>query len=256
MLEFIDASLEAFLRATVPLSATDVDVSFEPPDREWSAKLNRPTVNLFLWDIKRSSDRARAGMETYEVNGKLMRRMALPRVELRYLITAWTSEHRDERAVLGGMLRAVLAHHEIPATFRAAELATLSPPTLLLARSGEIQIDVFKTLEGQLKPALDVIVTTDVDTGLGMEAAAPVVEVGVGLSDRTTNGRRSAQRRIAGEVPEPAAIGARVVTPRGATTVNAAGRFLVAAAPGDQIVVETEPPLTAIVPEVGGVVIG
>ena len=40
MLHLIDAALEAFLRATVPLSAQDVDVSFEAPDREWSAKLD------------------------------------------------------------------------------------------------------------------------------------------------------------------------------------------------------------------------
>ena len=61
MLDLIDATLEAFFRATVPLSAQDVDVSFEPPDREWSAKLTRPTVNVFLWDIRRSTDRGQAG---------------------------------------------------------------------------------------------------------------------------------------------------------------------------------------------------
>ena len=58
MLEYIDESLELFLRALAPLSAADVDVSFQAPDREWSAKLNRPTVNMFLWDIKRSTDHA------------------------------------------------------------------------------------------------------------------------------------------------------------------------------------------------------
>ncbi len=37
MLESVDESLEALLRATVPLSATDIDVSFEAPDRTWAA---------------------------------------------------------------------------------------------------------------------------------------------------------------------------------------------------------------------------
>ena len=86
MLDLIDQTLEAFFRATVPLSAQDVDVSFEAPDREWSAKLNRPTVNLFLWDIRRSTDRARTGVEELERDGRLVRRLALPRVELRYLV--------------------------------------------------------------------------------------------------------------------------------------------------------------------------
>ncbi len=102
MLDLIDTSLEAFFRATVPLSAQDVDVSFEPPDRDWSAKLTRPTVNLFLWDIRRSSERARAGVEEVERDGGSCAGMALPRVELRYLVTAWTSDHGDERALLAG----------------------------------------------------------------------------------------------------------------------------------------------------------
>ena len=59
MLELVDESLEAFFRAVVPLSATDVDVSFDAPDRDWSAKLSRPTVNVFLWDIRRSATRSR-----------------------------------------------------------------------------------------------------------------------------------------------------------------------------------------------------
>jgi len=42
VLELIDESLESFFRASVPLSATDVDVAFDAPDREWSAKLTRP----------------------------------------------------------------------------------------------------------------------------------------------------------------------------------------------------------------------
>ena len=88
MLDLIDESLEAFFRATVPLDATDVDVSFEPPEREWSAKLNRPTVNAFLWDIRRSTQRGRTGMETVQRNGETVRRLALPVVGLRYVVTA------------------------------------------------------------------------------------------------------------------------------------------------------------------------
>ena len=40
MLDAIDTTLEALLRAAVPLSASDVDVSFEAPDRDWSGTRN------------------------------------------------------------------------------------------------------------------------------------------------------------------------------------------------------------------------
>ena len=94
MLELIDEGLEGFFRATVPLSATDVDVSFEAPDKDWSAKLTRPTVNLFLWDIRRSVN-SRSGMRTVEIDGVVVHQPAHPVVELRYLISAWTSDHGD-----------------------------------------------------------------------------------------------------------------------------------------------------------------
>lgn len=255
MLEFVDASLEALLRATVPLSATDVDVAFEAPSREWSAKLNRPTVNLFLWDIRRATDRARTGMEQVERNGQRIRRLALPRVELRYLMTAWTSEHRDERALLGGLLRVALAHHEIPRTYVAAGIADLDPPAMMVARAGEAQVDILKTLEGQIKPALDLVITTEVDIGGGEPLAAPVGEVSVGLFDTNQPTRRAELRRVAGEVLVEGAIGARVRSPRGGAVVNSASRFLINAAPGDEITVELDPPRTALVPDHGGVVI-
>ena len=53
MLHLLDESLEAFLRAVVPLPARDVDVAFDAPDGDWSAALSsRPTVNLYLWDVR------------------------------------------------------------------------------------------------------------------------------------------------------------------------------------------------------------
>ncbi len=99
MLEMIDESPERFLRGSLQLGATDVDVSFEAPDREWSAKLTRPTVNLFRWDIRRSATRSRSGMCTVEAGDDLVHPLAFRIVELGYVITAWTSDHGDERAL-------------------------------------------------------------------------------------------------------------------------------------------------------------
>lgn len=252
MLHQIDEAMEALLRATVPLSATDVDVSFEAPDREWSAKLNRPTVNAFLWDIRLNAERARSGMETIERDGVAMRRMALPRVSLRYLITAWTSDHRDERALLGGLLRSVLAHPVIDADFLPPSLRDLHNPHISLVSGDKTQIDIFKTLEGQLKPGLDVIVTVEVDLGLERELAQPPSAVDV--SATPPGAEPTVIRRVAGEVLFDGAVGLTVVSPRGSATVNSASRFLVPGRPGDELTLLSDPVRTVIVPEQGGVV--
>jgi hypothetical protein len=258
-LDLIDDTLESFFRATVPLSAQDVDVSFEPPERDWSAKLNRPTVNLFLWDIRRSTERARSGIEEIEREGRLVRRLALPRVELRYLVTAWTSDHGDERALLAGLMRSILAHGEIPEQFVAEPLRVLPPLAMLMARASEDHMDVFKTLEGQLKPGINMVLHTSVDTDVYTPAGPPteVFETRIGVLDGDGAPRLFAPtRRVAGEVADPAAVGVTVISPRGATIVNAAGRFLVAARPGDELVIETSPRRTVVVPPEGGVRVG
>ncbi len=257
MLELIDSSLEALLRAGVPLSAQDIDVSFDAPDREWSAKLNRPTVNLFLWEIKKSTTQARSGVEHFERAGVPMRRFALPRVELRYMLTAWTSDQRDERSLLSGLLRTVLANGDMPETFMPQDLSDLSGITINLASSGAgVPTDLFKTLDGRLKPALDVLVVTDIDTFIETPLASSPAAVNIGFGDSTLPSRRDDFRRVAGEVRVPDAVGALVRSPLGTAIVNAASRFLINAAPGDEIVVELAVPLTAVVPERGGIVIG
>ena len=254
MLELIDETLEAFFRSTVPLSATDVDVSFEAPDRDWSAKLSRPTVNLFLWDLRRSSERASSGLRTVVRDGVAMHQPPLPTVELRYVVTAWTSDHGDERGLLSGLMRASLSYNSIPSTYAPDGMAGIDAPTLLLARAGEDHMDVFKALEGQVKPGINIVLTTQFDTDAGIPAGPPVttVESAVGQIGRPPEVRR----RVAGEIvsaDELGAIGALVRSPTDATKVNEFGRFLLRAEIGDEIVLDTSPPRITTVPTTGGV---
>jgi hypothetical protein len=255
VLDLIDESLESFFRAAVPLSATDVDVSFEPPDREWSAKLTRPTVNLFLWDIRRSATRSRAGVRLERQDGQTVHQHAHP--VLRYVVTAWTSSHNDERSLLGGLVRALLSHGAIPRDYLPDAYDRLQVPQLLMARVGEDHIDVFRAVEGQLKPGINMVLTTEFDVGAAVPAGPPAGGFDIGFGDiNARNGSTERQRRVAGEVLDPAAVGAVVRSPRDATRVNPAGRFLLRAVEGDEIVVETDPPLVATVPATGGVRLG
>jgi hypothetical protein len=256
VLELIDEGLEAFLRAAVPLSATEVDVSFEAPNREWSAKLTRPTINLFLWDIRRSLN-SRSGMRTVVVDDVTVHEPARPIVELRYVASAWTSDHGDERALLAGVLRALLIHGDVPREFLPTAYDRLEVPTVAVARAGEDHMDVFKALEGQLKPGINIVLTTEFDTGVALPAGPPVggVETAIG----GMNGSKERRRRVAGEVVDATdrgAIGAVVRGPTDMTIVNPRGQFLLRASAGDEIVLETDPALVATVPASGGIRFG
>lgn len=260
MLEHIDDSLEALLRAAVPLSATDVDVAFDAPDRDWSAKLTRPTVNLFLWDIRRSTAKATAGLRTVVRDGNRVHQAPPPVLELRYVITAWTSDHSDERALLAGLVRALLANGTMPREFMSESLNGAEPPQIEMARAGEDHMDVFKALEGKVKPGINVVVSCEFDVGLFSVAGPPVrsIDTTIGQFDSVTPVLRgeTPRRRIAGEVVDAetrGAIGAVVRTSVDATRVNSAGRFLLRTTDDDEVVLELDDSLSQPVPATGGV---
>jgi hypothetical protein len=253
VLELIDEGLEAFFRASVPLSATDVDVSFEAPDKDWSAKLTRPTVNLFLWDIRRSVN-SRSGMRTVEIDGAKVHQPAHPIVELRYLISAWTSDHGDERGLLAGIMRSLLTHGAVPREYLPSAYDDLEVPLLVMARVGEDHMDVFKALQGQLKPGINMVLTTQFDTGFSLPAGPPVGSIGTALGRFGSEPER--RRRVAGEIVDAAArglVGAVVRAPGDMTEVNAQGQFLLRATEGDEIVLEADPDLVTTVPATGGI---
>ncbi|MEZ5411409.1 MAG: DUF4255 domain-containing protein [Acidimicrobiales bacterium] len=207
MLHHLDDTLEAYLRALVPLPTGDVDVSFDTPDREWGSGVTRPTINLFLWDVRRSARRGVSGLEQVEVDGRLHRRRPAPRVEFRYLVTAWASENRDQHQLLGAVLRTVVAQPDVPADLLRGDLAGLDPlPVVELAGTppgGSSQGDLWSALDGQLKAGLDLVVTMAVDIGRATEAGPPVEEMEVATADREGAGHHS-RRRATATVEEPA----------------------------------------------------
>ncbi len=253
VLTLIDESLESFLRATVPLSAVDIDVSFVPPDDEWGAKLTRPTVSVHLWDVRRSIQRAITGIETFERDGVTMRRMALPRAELHYVITAWASDPSDERALLGAVLVALLGHNEIPMSFTPDVLHDLPLPVLTVAREGDNNV---KLIKDAMKLGLQLTVTAVVDIGAAVSVAAAPSAIDIGFTDMQSGARSVPPRRIAGEVRSSGYTGAVVTSPRGSATVDETGRFLIKALPGDEIVVVGPETLSVIAPVEGGVTMG
>jgi hypothetical protein len=183
MLHLLDETLETFLRTVVPLPARDVDLAFAAPDGEWSAALSsKPTVDLYLWDIRPNlGERDFGEVIVEEPGGRRFRRDPLPRVDCRYLITAWTSEVRDEHSLLGDILGALLLHPVIPAEHLQGVFSTVRPLPSLHLRSGDgsENSDFWSALGGQLKPGLDLVVTVTIDAALRAAAGPPTESITV-----------------------------------------------------------------------------
>ncbi len=186
MLHLLDESLEAFLRAEVPLSERDVDISFEAPDKDWGARVTGPTLNLFLWDLRRNLDEREGGLKTYvDSNGRKVRRPPLPRMDLRYLITAWTSEVRDEHSLLGSVLHALLLAPCLDPQYLRGPYASVHPlPDIQVAMpEGKDTADFWSALGGQLKPGLDLVITATVDAVPRWPLPPPVQQYRIAVRD-------------------------------------------------------------------------
>lgn len=254
MLNLLDESLKAFLRATVPLPGRQVDISFDAPDKDWGAGVTKPTVNLFLWDVRRNADEKESGFEIVEdEEGNKTRRPPMPRIDCRYVVTAWTNEIRDEHALLGQVLTTLLQHDTLSAEHLQGAYAPVRPiPTLSVAAAdGDDQTDFWSALGGQLKPGLDLLVTATVDAGIMYEVGPPVDRYEIGIADSTTGDRVSEALFIGGR---SSAVGGTVVlSPRATARTRGDGDFLIRAEPGDEITVDSESPERGKVPKQGPV---
>lgn len=170
MFDDVDRSLRALLTADVPIDPAEVDVAFARPTREWSSRLAGPTVNLFLFDIRERLDfRDDTWRVSHATNGVVTRERLPRRVDLTYLVTAWTREPEDEHRILGRLLASFyrnlrIAPDHLQGVLREAEAAVLLrvPPPDHLQKA----VDFWGVMDNELRAGLTVVVTTPLDVFL------------------------------------------------------------------------------------------
>jgi hypothetical protein len=212
LIQLIDEAVEAHLRREVPLPEASVDISFAAPDRAWGAAVTRPTVNIFLWDIRRNMVRTTAGLAQQGSDGQVERRPTNPVIDLRYVVTAWAAEHRDEHQLLGSVLTCILAHSSVPADILPPQLPTASSLSLGLAsEEARVTGEFWSSLDGRLKPGLQLVVSLPLDIFGWVAAGPPTRSVGVAaqrmgptLPDLGTAGRGGGSKTGVGNGAEPA----------------------------------------------------
>lgn len=203
MLHLLDQTLEDYLRGETPLDER-VDVAYEAPDDEWRSRITRPTINLFVWDIRRNHTESQGGMDLVERDSERFHRPTPPRIDFRYLITTWTSEVRDEHQLLGALLVACLRQPLVPERYIQGALAEARPvPRIQVARfDGAESSEFWASMGGQLKASLDVIVTATVDASVLTKAGPPITSVGLGAVEASTGSQDVRRdRELAPRVP-------------------------------------------------------
>jgi Pvc16 N-terminal domain len=167
------------------LRGTDVEVALDAPTKDWAARRNAPTVNVYLYDIREDLRRRQRGLLNDYEDGQVVSRRLPPRyIKLSYLVTAWTQRPEDEHRLLSELLIGFLRHEAVPGELLGGSLDELGlpvPMTVALPPPEDRAFaDVWTALGGELKPSLDVVVSAPVDAGR-VFAAGPPVRDGVRL---------------------------------------------------------------------------
>jgi hypothetical protein len=211
VLSQIDEALRTLVR-TEALDGAEVDVVLDAPTKEWAARRNAPTVDLYLYDIREDLRRRERGWaEERDDDGHLATRRPSPRFfKMSYLVTAWTQRPEDEHQLLAAVLRCFLRYDAMPDRLVAGALAEtgLEVPITIGQPPPEDRgfADVWSALGGELKPSLDVVVIAPMHTGI-VYPAAPLVreETHVDAADRRDGGRDERRHR---HTPPPRRVAA------------------------------------------------
>src|ERR687893_817861 len=155
----------------------DVDVVFETPTSEWASQLTRPTVNLFLCDLRKSQKPGQSGPDGGRENGRATERPPAMRVDCIFAVTTWSKAVADEHRLLSQVL-GVLYAFPILNGHLGARFDDGSQRYSILASVGEQRpeqrADFWRSVGGVYKPALDYVVTLAVESGVVVERGPDV----------------------------------------------------------------------------------
>ncbi len=206
MIGEIDDALRSLVKGSEGIPK-DLDVAFDAPTKDWAARRNSPTIDLFLYDIREDVRRREYGWrEQCDSHGVLTARTPTPRLfKLSYLVTAWTQRADDEHRLLDALLRLFLRYDAIPDQLVSSVRSdTGLPCSITIAQpppEDRAFADVWSSLGGELKPSLDVVITAPVVRDILYPAGPPaeIVEATVsaarlGLGETVTSRGRTGAR--------------------------------------------------------------
>jgi hypothetical protein len=166
----LDEALRTLLRRELENHGFEgVEIAFDAPASDWSAKLTAPTVNLFLYDLRENVAEADVSPRNVRVNGASMAAPPPMRLEVTYAVTAWTKAVEDEHRLLSQVLAILFSHPALPADLLAGRLANASQLRSIetqVGRPKEEKADFWTSIGGRYKASIDYAIKLEVESGL------------------------------------------------------------------------------------------
>jgi hypothetical protein len=146
-----------------------IDVSFEQPTREWSAKINRPTVNFFLLKLLENRKLRDLDWEIRRREQVGQRRWLPRRIDVYYMVTAWATEPEDQYHLLWRTLGVLLRNSTLPKEFYEGQMHHQEKDVVMEVAQTEIlenPAEIWSALNNEFRPSINLRVTLELDIAL------------------------------------------------------------------------------------------
>ncbi|MFK7805048.1 MAG: Pvc16 family protein, partial [Anaerolineae bacterium] len=167
MFNDLDETLRQILIDDLPVKSGEIGIEFDQPKREWSARLSRPTVNLYLYDIRENAQ-LRNFQPQYAANGitSAARKRPPIRVDCQYIVTAWATDIVDEHRLMARAMQVFYRLGQIPPERLAGRLN--QQPYALSTQVGSHDkltnpAEVWSAMDNEVRPSLSLMVTLAMD---------------------------------------------------------------------------------------------
>lgn len=173
MIQVVDRALADLLRRD--LLGDAVPVSLDAPNRPWSAGITRPTVNVFLFDVRENLARREVMHEPVrDANGTVRARRPPPtRYDLFYVASVWGCPTELEHQLLSALVACLGSYDVLPAELLGDAGGRHA---YHLSTAGGMKRGMLPMFGGELKMQVDLAVTAPVSAVLDGVAGPPVRE--------------------------------------------------------------------------------
>lgn len=168
MIYELNEALRNLLLSEMPVRKGDVDIQFEIPKKEWSSRLSKPTLNIYMYDILENIELRGSEQWTQTDNGDgtvTLHRNPV-RMNYYYLITSWAKEIQDEQQLLAAALTTLLRQPYIPEEMLPDNLKNQPVPVRLeVGQSKSLQklSDFWGMVDNDPHPGIRLTVTLTID---------------------------------------------------------------------------------------------
>lgn len=164
MIDELDDALRELLIRDMPIAANEIDIEFHQPTREWASRLSRPTLNLFMHDLRENNKlrtqqpylNSTIGVSTASVGPPAVR------LDVHYMITTWANDPSDEHRLMGRLLNVFYRYHTFPQDLLIGEMLDQEFDVWVKVAQydqRDIRRDIWSMLDNEMRPIIDLTLT-------------------------------------------------------------------------------------------------